>query len=266
MNRFYKEISFFLVLIGIIIAFLPQISNYIFTRETDRVIKNYVNNISNMEFEEIWNEAIEWNKYVYNANNVQISKKELKKYKQQLNINGIMGYISIPSINVQLPIYHGTSNKALSKGVGHLEKSSLPVGGKGTHCVLTGHTGLTIAEMFNNIKKLKNKDKFYLTVAGHMLTYEIYNIKTVLPSEVEVLKAIYGKDYCSLVTCTPYGINTHRLIVMGERIGEENYQTSYYINNKKDIQMLIIVLSLLLSILIVWRIYAKKNKSKKRAL
>lgn len=141
-------------------------------------------------------------------------------YAHQLNItgSGIMGYVEIPSISVNLPIYHGTANATLERGVGHLLGSSLPVGGAGTHTVLTGHSGMASQRMFTDLNQLAVGDVFFLDVLGTRLAYQVDQIKTVLPHDTANLGITEGKDYCTLVTCTPYGINTHRLLVRGSRI------------------------------------------------
>lgn len=135
--------------------------------------------------------------------------------------NGIMGAIRIPDISLELPIYHGVSDAVLQKGVGHLPTSSLPIGGAGNHCVLTGHTGLPSAELFTGLTELTEGDLFYLHVLNEILAYEVDQITVVLPHQVEELRPIPGRDCCTLVTCTPYGINTHRLLVRGQRVSVE---------------------------------------------
>lgn len=137
--------------------------------------------------------------------------------------NGVMGFLRIPEIGVELPIYHGVSDTVLQKGAGHLPGSALPIGGAGNHCILTGHTGLPSAELFTNLTELAAGDPFELHVLDEVLVYEVDQITVVLPHEVDALGAVTGRDYCTLVTCTPYGINSHRLLVRGERVstGEE---------------------------------------------
>ena len=144
-------------------------------------------------------------------------------YKNQLNIagNSIMGYVNIPSINVHLPIYHGTETKTLEKGIGHLLGSSLPVGGDTTHSILTAHSGMASQKMFSDLPQLKIGDVFYLEVLGETLAYQVDQIKTVLPYDVTYLGIEEGRDLCTLVTCTPFGVNTHRLLVRGTRIPYE---------------------------------------------
>ena len=143
-----------------------------------------------------------------------------QNYDQLLNLagNGIMGYVQIPSINVDLPIYHGTEDATLEAGIGHLLGSSLPVGGGNTHCVLTAHSGMASQKLFSDLPQLAVGDVFYLEVLGEKLAYQVDQIKTVLPHDTSFLSIADGKDYCTLVTCTPFGINTHRLLVRGTRI------------------------------------------------
>lgn len=143
---------------------------------------------------------------------------EYQRYEQQLNQANAMGRIIIPSINSDLPIYHGTSDAVLQRGVGHLFGTDLPVGGIGKHSVLSGHTGLSNATLWDNLVKVKEGDAFYIAVAGHKLKYEVHSIRVVTPDQTEVLEPVEGEDLVTLVTCTPYGINTHRLIVRGHQV------------------------------------------------
>ena len=143
---------------------------------------------------------------------------QYQDYLSQLNLNDVMATIKIPSINVNLPIYHGTENATLDKGIGHLFGTALPVGGESTHTVLTGHTGLGNATMFDQLTSVKIGDYFYIETAGRHLKYEVTDIRVVLPTETESLNKVDGKDLATLITCTPYGINTHRLLVTGERV------------------------------------------------
>ena len=141
-----------------------------------------------------------------------------QEYLSQLNINDVMATVKIPAINVNLPIYHGTESATLDKGIGHLFGTALPVGGESTHTVLTGHTGLGTATMFDQPTSLKEGDVFYIEVPGRHLKYQINDIRVVLPNETETLNKVAGKDLATLITCTPYGVNTHRLLVTGERV------------------------------------------------
>ena len=144
-------------------------------------------------------------------------------YESQLNIagNGTMGYVEIPKINVNLPIYHGTGNDSLERGVGHLLGSSLPVGGESTHAILTGHSGMATKKMFTDLEQLSISDVFYLHILDETLAYQVIEINVVLPHDTSLLGITHGADYCTLVTCTPFGVNTHRLLVRGTRIPYE---------------------------------------------
>ena len=146
-----------------------------------------------------------------------------ENYNSQLDIagNGIIGYVIIPKIQVNLPIYHGTDAEVLDRGVGHLLGSSLPVGGKNTHTILSGHSGMASQKMFTDLEQLVPGDVFYLNVLGETMAYQVTEINTVLPYETDLLGIVPGEDLCTLVTCTPYGINTHRLLVRGSRIPYE---------------------------------------------
>lgn len=141
-----------------------------------------------------------------------------ENYLECLNINGVMGYLVIPKINVRLPIYHGTGEEALQNGVGHIESTALPIGGAFTHAILTGHRGLPSAKLFTSLDQLAIGDRFYIYVLDQILAYEVDEINTVLPNALEELEAIEGRDLVTLITCTPYGVNTQRLLVRGSRI------------------------------------------------
>ena len=163
---------------------------------------------------ELLSESDRWN----------LTENEETAYKAELNIDGTgnMGYITIPKIDQKLPIYHGTSDSVLNSAIGHLEGTSLPVGGMGTHCVLSGHRGLPSAKLFTDLDKLKEGDTFTLTILNEMLTYEVDQIRIIEPSDYSLLLIDEDGDYCTLMTCTPYGINTQRLLVRGRRIDNPN--------------------------------------------
>lgn len=181
----------------------------------------------NAEKERIWELARQYNKALRPGVTEAYSQDLLlwasEDYADQLNIagNGIMGYVVIPNIEVNLPIFHGTADGTLAKGVGHLLGSSLPVGGKGTHTVLTGHSGMASQKMFSDLPGMKVGDIFYLDILGQRLAYEVQEINTVLPYDTSLLEIEPEEDLCTLVTCTPYGVNTHRLLVRGVRIPYE---------------------------------------------
>ena len=182
-----------------------------------------------------------------------------QEYLSQLNINDVMATVKIPAINVNLPIYHGTESATLDKGIGHLFGTALPVGGESTHTVLTGHTGLGTATMFDQLTSLKVGDVFYIEVPGRHLKYQINDIRVVLPNETETLNKVAGKDLATLITCTPYGVNTHRLLVTGERVpmdeetvAAESAQVKGTVLRPWMIAILIAVAIILLVSAIVW--------------
>lgn len=197
-------------------------------------------------------------------------KKQNEDYDNLLNIagDGVMGSVEIPSIDVYLPIYHGTDSESLEKGAGHLENSSLPVGGKGTHSIISAHTGLPSAKMFDNLTEVKEGDVFYIHVLNRTLAYEVDQIKVVLPENVSDLLIDKNKDYVTLVTCTPYGINSHRLLVRGTRISYKEAKKKD--NSKKKgntmwkAYALMLVLAVVLIILLWYYFHIRPNKGKKR--
>ena len=208
----------------------PYLANYVFEHETTSLV-NSVEKIEEMtddtEKEETKKSVKQYNEKLF-SNGVKLCdpfKEESKKISTEdyrgllcVNSEGVMGTISIPAIGVKLPIYHGTSEKILEKGIGHLEGTSLPIGGENTHTVLTGHTGLSNAKLFTDLTELEKGEVFFLNILGEQLVYQVDQIQKVLPSNLEELYIKKGKDYCTLVTCTPYGVNTYRLLVRGTRI------------------------------------------------
>lgn len=223
-----KHISILLLiavfLIGLSLLLYPTLSDYWNSFHQSRAITSYAEQVSNLnqdEYEELWADAIRYNATLSERGNAfTLTEEQEKQYEQLLNLGGTgeIGYIEIPSISVALPIYHGTEDTVFQHAIGHLEWSSLPVGGIGSHCVLSGHRGLPSAKLFTNLDKLAQGDTFILRVLDEVLTYEVDQILIVEPQDVDALQIIDGGDYCTLVTCTPYGINTHRLLVRGHRI------------------------------------------------
>ena len=219
---------------GLGIASYPFISNMVARRHASQVVKDYETNVEEMDEEKIdamKEAAKKYNEQLSNVVSVDDeneNNEQGESYVDLLNIGESLGYITIPKIDVNLPIYNGTSQDVLSKGVGHMEQSSYPLGGVSTHCVLTGHRGLPSAVLFTDLDKLEIGDEFYLHVLDEILAYKVDQIKVVEPNESGDLEIIDGKDYCTLVTCTPYAINSHRLLVRGERTeykGEQDKQT-----------------------------------------
>ena len=217
-------------LAGFLLLLYPLISNMVHQRQQSDAVASYdsaVSNRSEEEIQEILNQATEYNNMLFQSNgaivdNMDTSILSDESYNSLLNqANGIMGSIEIPKIDVDLPIYHGTEDDVLSVGVGHIQGTSLPVGGENTHCVLSGHRGLPGSSLFTRLDEMKEGDLFFLSVMGETLAYKVYDIQVVDPDNTEVLEITAGKDDVSLVTCTPYGLNTHRLVVTGERVPYE---------------------------------------------
>ena len=213
-----------ILLVGLSLLLYPSVSDYWNSLHQTKAIATYAEDVANLnqnQYGEIWAAAERYNASLADRDNAYLlSGAQKEEYERLLNVSGlgVMGYIEIPSIDCSLPIYHGTEESALQIAVGHLEWSSLPVGGESTHCVLSGHRGLPSAKLFTNLDKLQMGDVFLLRVLDEVLTYEVDQILIVEPQETGALRIEEGKDYCTLVTCTPYGINTHRLLVRGHRI------------------------------------------------
>ena len=227
-----RIIAIIFIITGILLIFYPKISNIIEVRSQTEIIKEYKNKIEKTNEEEKYKEYEKAKLY-----NEKLSSGEeniYNEYSSILNLNndGIMAYIEIPKISVYLPIYHGTESEVLKNGIGHLSNTSLPVGGNNTHTVLTGHTGFTKSELFTRIDELRIGDEVYIFSLEKKIRYCVYQIKVVLPYEISDLEIIEGKDLLTLVTCTPYGINTHRLLVQCERIELNEFDEK--IDDKED--------------------------------
>ena len=216
-------------IIGLVISLYPLISNMYAKKSQMSVITNYQKEIDNSNEQRIVQEKDLANTYNRNLNQTVILSDPFdpnaismadEKYYEILNFtdDNVMAYIKIPRIDVNLPIYHGTDSEHMLKGVGHLVGTSLPVGGNDTHSVLSAHSGLSSADLFTNLANLDNGDLFYIYVLDEILAYEVDNIKVVKPTETDDLRIVKGEDYITLVTCTPFGINSHRLLVRGHRV------------------------------------------------
>ena len=223
-NHLITILLVLIFLLGLSLLLYPAVSDYWNSKHQTRAIAVYSEEVSGLDKEQyqaLWAEAAAYNASLRERDNVYLLTEEQKAaYEQLLNVSGlgIMGYIEIPSIDCSLPIYHGTEESVLQIAIGHLEWSSLPVGGESTHCVLSGHRGLPSAKLFTNLDKLQEGDVFLLRVLDEVLTYEVDQILIVETQEIAALQITEGEDYCTLVTCTPYGINSHRLLVRGHRI------------------------------------------------
>ena len=220
-------LSVLLFMLAAALTAYPMIANYINDKYQSTIRTEYAQEIEGLEDREI-REAQEA-AAAYNGSLLPIRydrgalQTAAEDYDGLLNLHGsgLMGYVEIPKIDVNLPIYHGTSEETLQKGVGHLVGSSLPIGGEGFHSVLTGHSGLAGAKLFSDLDQLAPGDTFFLHILGETLAYQVAEINTVLPYETELLLAVPGEDLCTLVTCTPYGVNSHRLLVRGSRVPYE---------------------------------------------
>lgn len=216
-----------ILIIGLLLLFSPMLSRYFNSLHQTQVISGYMDDVSEMtqdEYGQIKEQVRSYNKSLVNERHSFINDEPVdEEYKSLLNFgdNGMIGYISIGKIDVQLPIYHGTSETVLANGIGHFEGSSLPLGGSGTHCVLTGHSGLQNSELFTNLDKLDIGDTFTITVLDEVLVYEVDNISVVEPDDDSLLAIDDDEDYVTLLTCTPYGVNTHRLLVRGKRVNND---------------------------------------------
>lgn len=270
-------IRIIVLLIALCVLLYPSVSSYLDAKNSSKVVSDYdkrSEELSKKEKNKMLRAARAYNREL--LGNIELQdpfssdKKQIdQRYASLLNVdgNGMMGYIRIPSIKVELPIYHGTSENVLQTGVGHFEGTSLPIGGKSTHTVLTGHRGLPTKTLFTNLDKLKEGDVFYIKVLERTCAYQIDQILTVLPSNTKELSITPGKDYATLVTCTPYAINTHRLLVRGHRI-------SYRDANKKQadqkitpelpftVRVLILTVLILIVLFIIAKIIGKIRRRK----
>ena len=215
---------FAVLLIGLSLLLYPSFSDWWNSFHQSQAVTTYVEQVASIddsEYDAIWNEAWEYNQSLLERpNHYLLNDEQTAHYQRLLNIggNGIMGYIEVPKIGVTLPIYHGTDESVLQVAIGHLEWTSLPVGGESSHCVVSGHRGLPSAKLFTDLDKMEIGDIFLLYVLDEVLTYEVDQIRIVEPHETQELLITEGQDLCTLFTCTPYGINSHRILVRGHRI------------------------------------------------
>ncbi len=220
--------------VGLCILLYPTVSDFWNEKRQSQAVMNYDDLIVNLtpeDYSEFFRQADEYNRKLKLISSPFIGHKSIKdEYYSTLDVNGdgMMGYITIEKIKIQLPIYHGTSDQVLNSAVGHVEGSSIPVGGEGTHSVLSAHRGLPSAKLFTNLDKLVVGDIFTIKILDKTITYQVDQILIVLPDNINDLYAVPGEDYCTLVTCTPYGINTHRMLVRGTRI--ENIEETKKVN------------------------------------
>lgn len=254
-----------ILLAGFSVMLYPTVSDWWNSRHASQAIANYVDAVADMD-EDVKREMLEA-AAAYNASlspgvHFKLSDEEYAEYESLLDLTGtgIMGYVQIPSIDVNLPVYHGTEESVLQVAVGHIAGSSLPVGGEGSHCVLSGHRGLPTARLFTDLDDMGMGDLFTVSALDEVFTYEVDQIRIVLPEEVDELGIVPGKDYCTLVTCTPYGVNTHRMLVRGHRIDNIDDKTvitvaaeaqripSYYVIPAVGIPLLFVSLVIMLTV------------------
>ncbi len=259
-------------LAGLSLLLYPTASDYWNSMHASKAVADYsaeVNRLTQTQYDEIWAAATAYNQSLRDrSGSFYLTDEQKEQYASLLDVNGtgVMGYIEIPNIKLSLPIYHGTEDSVLQIAVGHLEWSSLPVGGEGTHCVLSGHRGLPSAKLFTNLDQLVEGDTFVLRVLDEVLTYQVDQILIVEPEDTDALKAEEGKDLCTLVTCTPYGVNSHRLLVRGHRI--ENQVQAEAIRVTSDAMQIepllvapAVALPVLLLLLLVLLLPGNKKKS-----
>ena len=271
-KRDFSTVILILVfLVGLSLLLYPSVSDYWNSFHQSRAIATYaeqVANIDNDRYAQLWEDARAYNQtLVGKQNRFQISEEERETYESLLNVggNGIIGYIEIAKIGCSLPIYHGTDEGVLQIAVGHIEGTSLPTGGESTHCVVSGHRGLPSAKLFTDLDKLIAGDTFVLRVLDETLTYEVDQILIVEPYELDALEIEEGRDYCTLVTCTPYGINTHRLLVRGHRV--ENAEEAVQIRVTADAIQIepllvapLVAVPMLLILLVVLLVSTRKKR------
>lgn len=272
MSRLMTLLIVVVFVAGLSFLLYPTVSNLWNQAHQSRAIATYTEQVEKLDDssnKEMLKAARKYNKELLKkADHWKLSKKDKKKYESLLDVSGtgIMGYIEIPKIACSLPVYHGTDEGALQIAIGHLEGSSLPVGGKSSHCVLSGHRGLPSARLFTDLDQMEEGDTFILNILGHKLAYEVDQIKVVLPEKMSDLEIQEGKDLCTLVTCTPYGINTHRLLVRGHRVKyvETKVQEQKEVSKPKTDTRLVIAGAAVGAVVLFIIIFAVRHRRKHR--
>ena len=264
-----RSLPFVALFIGIFLLLYPTVSEHINAVHQSRAIQMYneiTDTMSSEEYDRMTEAAKEYNRKLLTVENPILEPEKIPRYYNTLDITGtgIMGYLTIEKIKVELPIYHSVDDNILQIAVGHLPGSSLPVGGKGTHSVMSGHRGLPSARLFTDLDKMEPGDIFYITVLSDVLTYQVDQVKTVKPYEIDDLAIDPDKDYCTLFTCTPYGINSHRLLVRGERIETKEEYKVYVSNDVFIISPLIVAPIIAAPILLVLLILLMLKGGKKK--
>lgn len=274
LNYFVNLILILIFLVGLSLLLYPTVSDYWNSLRQSQAITSYSQQVAALDeerYKQLWQAAQEYNAELADTPiSFLTTEEQLARYNKLLDIggNGVMSYIEIPSINCSVPIYHGTSDAVLQVAIGHLDWSSLPTGGESTHCVVSGHRGLPSARLFTDIDKMVVGDIFMLRTLDEVLTYQVDQIRIVEPHETQELEIQQGKDFCTLVTCTPYGVNSHRLLVRGQRI--ENVEDAEAIRVTADairIEPLIVapVLTVLILLLLLVMILFRRNSRTKKS-
>lgn len=257
--------------VGLAVMLYPTISDYINQRNQTRVVNSYaqqVDGLSDADYTAYFDAADVFNQKIAADPDALYHADHFSTYSTTLDVTGtgIMGYITIPRIGVELPIYHGTSDAVLQVAAGHLEGTSLPVGGESTHAVISAHRGLPSAKLFTNLDELEAGDTFTITVLDRVLTYEVDRISIVLPTETDLLQPVEGQDYVTLMTCTPYGINTHRLLVRGHRVNTRESQKHVRVTadaTRIDPIITAPVIALpMLAVLLIWLLVTTRKRPK----
>ena len=278
--RKHKTVIFLTLgfLVGICILLYPAFSDFWNSKTQSRAITDYesvLDNLDENEYSAIFERAHAYNKALYETNYPLMDYKNVPGYYDTLRItdNDMIGYLKIDRIGVELPIYHGTSDDVLNRGVGHLEGSSLPIGGENTHSIMSAHRGLPSSKLFTDLDRMEIGDTFQIIILDQVLTYQVDFIKVIEPTDVSDLQIIEGGDYCTLFTCTPYGINTHRLLVRGVRIETIKEKPIIYVSNEAfRIEPLLVtpavaapmLLVLLIHLLVKYRAPQENTKNTKK--
>ena len=262
-------VSFF---IGLSVLLYPAVSSYWNSKTQSKAIVNYEAMLAAYkpeDYSEIFNAADEYNRTLYSLEVPMMEYKKIEaKYWKTLDISstGMMGYLTVPKINQELPVYHGTSDAVLSVAAGHIQGTSLPVGGENTHTVVSAHRGLPTAVLFTHLDRMEIGDTFYFTILDRKITYEVDQIRIVEPSDVSLIKIEDSKSYCTLLTCTPYGINTQRLLIRAHQTDASQKSNIYIANEAYRVEPLIVMPVVALPIIFVLLIYVMFVPVKKETL
>lgn len=246
--------------IGLSVLLYPTISSYWNSKTQSEAIVDYEAMLAQYKPEDysaLFEAANQYNQQLRALNDPYLEHDQLTDYYDILNVSGtgMMGYITVPKISQELPVYHGTSEGVLSVAVGHVEGSCLPVGGESTHCVVSAHRGLPTAILFTHLDRMEIGDTFQFTILDRTITYEVDQIRIVEPNDTSLLQIVDGKDYCTLLTCTPYGINTHRLLVRGHQVDTSQSRNLYIANEAYRIEPLVVMPIVALPIIFILLIY-----------